>query len=162
MENFDYYNTNTGGIECIDAMEAAYGTEAVYWFCRCVAFKYNWRAGLKKSTKDLKVDHPDYYNSGSIECIDAMEAAYGTEAVYWFCRCNSFKYNWRAGERLNMASLELDLGKAIWYQEKAVELSKKLGNNDEILGSEMKKAAWYQEKAIELSRKLDSMYCIGF
>lgn len=42
--------------------------------------------------KDNKVNHPSHYNQGKIECIDAMESAYGTEAVIMFCMCNAFKY----------------------------------------------------------------------
>lgn len=36
-----------GGIECIDAIEAAMTTEAFVGFCRGNAMKYVWRAGLK-------------------------------------------------------------------------------------------------------------------
>ena len=36
-----------GGIECIDALEAALGREGVAAFCRGNAIKYLWRAGQK-------------------------------------------------------------------------------------------------------------------
>ena len=66
------------------------------------------------------VDHPSHYNQGGIECIDAMIAAYGIEAVKNFCKCNAFKYQWRFGDKNG----EEDLKKAQWYQNKYVELCK--------------------------------------
>ena len=75
--------------------------------------------------KDNKVNHPSHYNQGKIECIDAMESAYGTKAVIEFCRCNAFKYQWRAGKK---GSLAEDIAKAQWYQNKMVELINKLPN----------------------------------
>lgn len=41
------------------------------------------------------VNHPEHYTNGDIECIDAMVAAYGKEAVSNFCLCNCMKYLWR-------------------------------------------------------------------
>lgn len=75
--------------------------------------------------KDLKkVIEPDYYNKSSISCIDAMESAYGIDDVIAFCRCNAFKYQWRAGHKDN-ESTEKDLAKAQWYQDKMLELLKR-------------------------------------
>ena len=68
------------------------------------------------------VNHPSHYASGKIECIDAMEAAYGTEAVMHFCQCNAFKYQWR----FNKKNGEEDIKKAQWYQNKYLELQNKL------------------------------------
>ena len=46
---------NQGGIECIDAMLAAFGREKVADFCHLNAFKYLWRAGQKGGkTEDLR------------------------------------------------------------------------------------------------------------
>lgn len=131
------------GTECIEKMELAYGSEAVYWFCRCNAFKYNWRSGRKNNMQ--VVDSPSYY--GGTECIDAMEIAFGVEAVYWFCRCNAFKYNWRGGKKKDQASATVDLGKAVWYTKKANELAIKMQSKGE---SDLEKAVWYLEKANEL------------
>ena len=52
---------------------------------------------LINNMSKIVIDKPDYYNQGNIECIDAMESAYGIKAVADFCRCNAFKYQWRAG-----------------------------------------------------------------
>lgn len=76
----------------------------------------------KKNTD--KINHPHYYTQGGIECIEAMISAYGKEAVMNFCKCNAFKYLWRAGIKKEGASLEQDIKKAQWYQNKLIELSK--------------------------------------
>lgn len=70
---------------------------------------------IKKET----VNHPHHYNQGDIECIDAMVAAYGKEAVSIFCLLNSFKYLWRMEHKNGKE----DLDKAIWYLKKRQELS---------------------------------------
>lgn len=76
--------------------------------------------------KDNKVNHPSHYNRGEIECIDAMESAYGTEAVIWFCMCNAFKYMWR----FNKKNGREDILKCQWYQNKMIELQNKLNNKE--------------------------------
>lgn len=47
------------------------------------------------------VDTPFHYASTSIECIDAMEAAFGREFVRHFCIGNAFKYLWRHDKKGN-------------------------------------------------------------
>ena len=68
------------------------------------------------------VNHPSHYAQGGIECIDAMEAAYGTQAVIHFCMCNAFKYQWRFKNKNGKE----DLLKCQWYQNKLIELQSKL------------------------------------
>lgn len=41
----------SGGIECIDAMVAAFGKDATADFCICNAFKYIWRHRKKGNPK---------------------------------------------------------------------------------------------------------------
>lgn len=65
-----------------------------------------------------KVTNPEHYCSGGIECIDAMEAAFGTEAVQAFCECNAFKYLFRHRKKNGIE----DLKKARWYITKYIEL----------------------------------------
>lgn len=65
------------------------------------------------------VNHPPHYNQGNVECIDAMEAAFGREAVADFCVINSFKYIWRY--KLKNRPVE-DLEKSVWYLNKTLEL----------------------------------------
>lgn len=44
---------NQGGIECLDAMMAAYGKEATATFCLTNAFKYLWRTEHKNGIQDI-------------------------------------------------------------------------------------------------------------
>lgn len=73
--------------------------------------------------KNDPVNHPTHYNQGDIECIDAMIAAKGIEAVINFCECNAFKYIWRCDHKNGIEDIE----KAIWYERKTVELRKQNG-----------------------------------
>lgn len=61
------------------------------------------------------VDHPKHYNSGKIECIDAMESATenmsGTDAI---CTASVIKYIWRWKYKGGYEDLE----KAKWYIER--------------------------------------------
>lgn len=68
-----------------------------------------------------QVNHPSHYNRGEIECIDAMESAFGASAVADFCKINAFKYIWRAGEKAGNSEVQ-DIEKAVWYLNKAKEL----------------------------------------
>lgn len=77
------------------------------------------------------VNHPSHYTQGVIECIDAMESAYGTEAVIHFCMCNAFKYQWR----FNKKNKEEDIRKCQWYQNKMIELENKLLKENEYIYS---------------------------
>lgn len=65
------------------------------------------------------VNHPEHYKVGNLECIDAMLALYGKEAVLSFCQLNSFKYQWRCNRKDNCKE---DLQKARWYMNKFLEL----------------------------------------
>ena len=59
------------------------------------------------------VERPQHYSSsGTIECIDAMVAAFGSDSVKDYARVNAFKYLWRAHEK---GKEEEDIRKAIWY-----------------------------------------------
>lgn len=71
-----------------------------------------------------KVNNPYHYTSGKIECIDAMESAYGLEAVIAFCMCNAFKYQWR----FNKKNKKEDILKCQWYQNKMLELQERMAN----------------------------------
>ena len=64
-----------------------------------------------------KVDHPTHYQ-GKNECIDVMIAMFGVEAVKSFCRCNAYKYRFRADKKNG----EEDIRKAEWYESKLIEL----------------------------------------
>lgn len=61
----------SGGIECIDAMTAAFGDETVKDFCLCNAFKYLWRHRQKNGVEDLKKAR--WYLNRLIEEMDVEE-----------------------------------------------------------------------------------------
>lgn len=82
-----------------------------------------------KRSEDVKpdpVNHPAHYTSGVIECIDAMQAAFGVEAVKDFCLCNAFKYLWR---HRNKNGVE-DLKKARWYLNRLITAMEEQKNDD--------------------------------
>ena len=64
-------------------------------------------------------NHPKHYQ-GKYECIDEMIALFGVRAVKDFCRCNVYKYRFRADRKNG----EEDIKKAEWYMEKLMELEK--------------------------------------
>jgi hypothetical protein len=71
------------------------------------------------------VNHPSHYNNGSVECIDAMEAATvnksGAEAV---CTSNIIKYLWRYEAKNGLE----DVKKAQWYINRLIaELERAAG-----------------------------------
>jgi hypothetical protein len=70
---------------------------------------------------DDKVNNPSHYQSyikDGIDCITAMQHAFGIEATATFCKLNAFKYNWRASSKNGNE----DIQKAIWYLNKYLEL----------------------------------------
>ena len=71
---------------------------------------------------EMEAIRPDYYK-GPHECIEVMEHLFGKEAVEDFCRCNSFKYRFRAGKKEG-ASAEEDLEKARFYENLLIEMHK--------------------------------------
>jgi hypothetical protein len=69
------------------------------------------------------INHPPHYNSGDIECIDAIKSALGKEGFIAYCRGNSIKYLWRCehkGKRIE------DLKKAAFYIN---EITEERGND---------------------------------
>lgn len=67
------------------------------------------------------VNRPKHYTNSNIECIDAMIAAFGKEAVMTFCKLNAFKYLWREKNKNGLQ----DVDKAGWYTNKYLELAEK-------------------------------------
>lgn len=75
------------------------------------------------------VNHPPHYTSGGLECIEAMVAALGSDAVKSFCLCNAFKYIWRSS---NKNGIE-DIQKANWYLAKYLDLSAEEMRNEKTV-----------------------------
>lgn len=65
------------------------------------------------------VNHPAHYETNGIECIDAMIASQGAEAVRNYCVCNAFKYIWRHQHK---GKNDEDIQKAIWYLNRYLNL----------------------------------------
>lgn len=67
---------------------------------------------------DNPVTHPSHYTQGKVQCIEAMESAFGNESVATWAKLNAFKYIWRADHKNGIQ----DIDKAIWYLNKYKEL----------------------------------------
>lgn len=68
--------------------------------------------------KSDEVNNPPHYNTGSVECINGIEAALGPEGSLSYFRGNILKYVWRCmykGKPLE------DLRKARWYLDRAIQ-----------------------------------------
>jgi len=59
-----------------------------------------------------QVVSPPHYNSGEVECIDAIKSFLGDESFNAYCLGQVVKYVWRAGKKDCYAT---DLSKAKFY-----------------------------------------------
>ena len=85
--------------------------------------------------------NPSHYkDSCSIECIEAMEIAFGPDAIIDFCLCNAFKYLWR---HTNKNGIE-DLKKAAWYVDRARKEIRLVPEHSEL----------YSDKILALSKNI--------
>lgn len=64
------------------------------------------------------VNHPDHYNQGSIECLDAIEASMTSEEFLGFLKGNVMKYLWRWRQKGKGAE---DIEKALFYLSRMPE-----------------------------------------
>ena len=77
------------------------------------------KEGLKKMAEHDNVNHPAHYErEGAIECIDEMVMVFGKDAVKCFCKCNAWKYRYRAADKNGSE----DIAKSDWYMRKYKEL----------------------------------------
>ena len=72
----------------------------------------------QKKTMADKVNHPEHYNQGTIECIDAIEAMLSQEEFVGYLRGNSLKYRWRFRYKNGIE----DLRKAEWYERRLIKI----------------------------------------
>jgi hypothetical protein len=61
------------------------------------------------------VNNPDHYNTGNIECIDAIEESMSSVAFKGYLKGNCMKYLWRYDYKGKQVE---DLQKAGWYLNK--------------------------------------------
>ena len=64
------------------------------------------------------VNHPNHYQ-GKHECIEVMRHMFGDSAVRAFCKCNAFKYRFRAA----MKNGDEDIKKAEWYEDYLINMN---------------------------------------
>lgn len=117
----------------------------VYSLCFDVA-EFLEKEFINKEYKE-QVNHPSHYNSGNIECIDAMLSAKGIIKTLAFCELSVFKYNWRQGLKDNECQ---EIKKQIWYGDKQNDLL-----NDNIINNP--EALEIYNKIKELCNQLDTI-----
>lgn len=107
-----FYNRDSNEYPCVKCMGNATRTDMLKFDDLYASLVTNTDA----------VNHPSHYTQGRIECIDAMESAFGAEELAAYCKIAAFKYIWRME---NKGGIE-DIKKAIWYLNKYVELNERL------------------------------------
>ena len=96
--------------------------------------------------------NPDHYkNETSLECIEAMQIAFGREWVFHFCICNSWKYIWRWKHKNG----EEDLNKAKWYIDRAREITNDPETSPMLRCKSLLEMALYIEKQMEDMERVD-------
>lgn len=71
--------------------------------------------------EDDKVNHPNHYTKGGIECIDAIKASMTSDGFCDYCKGNVLKYLWRWRDKGGVQDLE----KAKVYLDWLIEEAKK-------------------------------------
>ena len=71
--------------------------------------------------------NPPHYDG--TKCIEEMIDEYGERAAIDFCRCNVYKYKYRADRKNG----EEDLKKAKWYEEYASKLLEEVETNEDYI-----------------------------
>tara|TARA_R110000764_G_scaffold94690_5_gene178461 strand:+ start:5320 stop:5676 length:357 start_codon:yes stop_codon:yes gene_type:complete len=71
---------------------------------------------------DDVVNNPSHYNTGSIECIDAIEESMSSVAFKGYLKGNCMKYLWRYDYKGKQVQ---DLQKAGWYLHKLTSIVNK-------------------------------------
>lgn len=64
------------------------------------------------------VNAPPHYNTGKVECIEAIQESMTPDAFKGYCKGNALKYIWRMSYKGKPIE---DLRKAIWYIERLIE-----------------------------------------
>ena len=74
---------------------------------------------LEEYSKELDlINNPSHYNTGDIECIEAIQASMTTRQFQGYLKGNIMKYVWRHEYKGKMLD---DLRKANWYLNKLIE-----------------------------------------
>ena len=78
------------------------------------------RVDWEEEEEDV-VNNPDHYNTGNIECIDAIEETMSSVAFKGYLKGNCLKYLWRYDYKGKQVE---DLEKAGWYLNKLTAIVK--------------------------------------
>ena len=85
------------------------------------------KESMRRQNMADNVNHPKHYErENAIECIDEMIMIFGKAAVADFCKCNAWKYRYRAADK-NGAE---DIAKSDWYMRKYKELTETTEKNN--------------------------------
>lgn len=76
------------------------------------------KRGLGGNNMSDAINPSHYQRKEAMECIDEMILVFGRFAVADFCKCNAWKYRYRAADK-NGAE---DIAKSDWYMRKYKEL----------------------------------------
>lgn len=74
------------------------------------------------------VDHPEHYNHGGVECIDAIRSALTKEEFCGFLKGNIIKYIWREQYKGRM----YDIRKANWYLFQLMTERANIGSSGDV------------------------------
>ena len=74
--------------------------------------------GKKLREESKEVHNPSHYNTGAVECIDAIQATLSAEEFQGYCRGNTLKYLWRC---MYKGKSKQDLEKARWYLDRLLD-----------------------------------------
>lgn len=77
---------------------------------------------MSKSIQEDVVNQPPHYNTGKIECIDAIEQSMDEKEYAGYLKGNVLKYLWRYNYKGKPTE---DLKKAAWYLDRLIEITEK-------------------------------------
>ena len=80
-----------------------------------------WATMAEEEAEEDVVNKPSHYNTGSIECIDAIEESMSSVAFKGYLKGNCMKYLWRYDYKGKQVQ---DLQKAGWYLNKLTAIVK--------------------------------------
>jgi hypothetical protein len=128
MKDPNNYNENgETDQESIDALDTKMETD-IFETDKPYNHQTDYIKNVSNQIKD-NVNNPSHYNSGAVECIDAIEAMLSPEEYIGYLRGNSLKYRWRF--RYKGKPVE-DLQKANWYEQRLLTF---IEENNNVLGS---------------------------
>ncbi len=82
------------------------------------AYEEDSKAWEEEAVEDV-VNNPDHYNTGNIECIDAIQESMSSVSFKGYLKGNCIKYLWRYDYKGKQVE---DLEKAQWYLAKLTQV----------------------------------------